>query len=135
MALINWSESYSVKVSKFDNQHKELVNLINNMNSAMSSGKGKDVLEPTLKKLVDYTVKHFTDEEQEMKRTNYPGFVSHKYEHDKLTKTAKDLYDKVKNGQTVLSMDVISFLKDWLTEHIVKVDKKYADHLVAKGVR
>lgn len=135
MALINWSDNYSVKVSKFDLQHQNLVKLINDMHNAMSTGRGKDVLKPTLQKLVDYTVKHFADEEQEMKKTNYPGYISHKLEHDKLTKTAKDLYNKVNSGQSVLSMDVINFLKEWLTNHIVKVDKQYSDHLVSKGIR
>jgi hemerythrin len=135
MALINWSDNYSVKVAKFDSQHKNLINLINELHSAMSSGKGKETIKPTLEKLVDYTIKHFTDEEQEMKRTGYTAYLSHKFEHDKLTKTAKELYAKVNSGQSVLSMDVMSFLRDWLMNHIVKVDKQYSDHMAGKGIR
>ena len=59
MSLINWSDNYSVKVAKFDNQHKNLVNMINEMHEAMRSGRGKDALKPILQKLVNYTVQHF----------------------------------------------------------------------------
>ncbi len=132
--LINWTDQYSVKVAKFDDQHKHLVQLINMMHDAMKSGKGKEVLKPTLEKLVKYTVEHFADEEREMKKSGYSGYLTHKYEHDKLTVTAKDLYNKVSKGETVLTMEVLQFLQDWLVNHIVKVDKQYVDHLCSAGV-
>ena len=135
MPLITWSDNYSVKIAKFDNQHKNLVNIINDMHSAMGSGKGKELLKPTLEKLIDYTVKHFAEEESEMKRTGYHSYTSHKFEHDKLTRTVKELYSKINSGQTVLSMEVMNFLREWLTSHIVKVDKQYSDHLAAQGVK
>ena len=44
MALISWNESYSVKVKQFDDQHKKLVNMLNDLHEAMKQGKGRDAL-------------------------------------------------------------------------------------------
>ena len=43
MALINWNDSFSVNVAVIDQQHKKLVDMINDLNDAMKQGKGKDV--------------------------------------------------------------------------------------------
>ncbi|MBN1299910.1 MAG: hemerythrin family protein [Melioribacteraceae bacterium] len=133
--LLPWKQEYSVSVSKFDNQHKTLVQLINDLHMAMSTGNGKASLQLILEKLMNYTAIHFADEEKEMQRTKFPGYLTHKMEHDKLTAQVKDLYRKITNKQVVITMEVMNFLKDWLTNHILKVDKKYSDHLTSQGVR
>ncbi|MCC6132451.1 MAG: hemerythrin, partial [Acidobacteria bacterium] len=56
MSLITWSDELSVGVSAFDNQHKRLVALINELHDAMSAGKGSKVLGKILSELADYTV-------------------------------------------------------------------------------
>ncbi len=59
MALFNWSEEYSVNVNGLDNQHKKLVDLINELHSAMKEGKSKEVLGKIIEELISYTKFHF----------------------------------------------------------------------------
>ncbi len=133
--LIDWSDRYSVGVFKFDNQHKMLIKQINDLHMAMRIGNGKSSLITVMDNLVKYTVEHFADEEREMQRTNYPDYMAHKREHDKLVEKVQDLRERMSSGKIVVTMEVMNFLRDWLTNHIAKVDKQYSDHLVGQGVK
>jgi hemerythrin len=134
MALISWNQDLSVQVAQFDNQHKELVGLVNELHDAMASGKGNTVLGKTLAKLIDYTKTHFAAEEKLMKQHSYPGYLSHKMEHDTLTRKALEIKTTFDSGKMVMSVELMNFLKDWLTKHIKGVDKKYGPFLNNKGI-
>ncbi len=134
MPFIDWTEELSTKVRTFDDQHKRLIGLVNDLHESMAQGKGKDVMEKTLLGLVDYTKTHFAAEEEMMTRHKYLAYLSHKAEHDKLTKQATDLLAKLHAGEPVMSVHVMRFLKDWLEQHIMKIDKQYGPFLNAKGV-
>jgi hemerythrin len=134
MAFVNWSDELSTKVKTFDEQHKKLIGLVNDLYANMSQGKGREVMQKTLSGLVDYTKTHFASEEEMMTRHKYLGYLSHKAEHDRLTKQAADLLQKLQAGEPVMSVHVMRFLKDWLEQHIMKIDKQYGPFLNAKGV-
>ena len=134
MALISWNQDLSVQVAQFDNQHKELVGLVNDLHDAMASGKGNTVLGKTLAKLIDYTKTHFAAEEKLMKQHSYPGYLSHKMEHDTLTRKALEIRTTFDSGKMVMSVELMNFLKDWLTKHIKGVDKKYGPFFLSKGI-
>ena len=129
MELIQWSDKYSVNNFLIDSQHKRLVSMINLMHESMKEGKGKETLQKILNDLVGYTKEHFLTEEAMMKKANYPGYAAHKTEHDKLTEKAVDLQKSYADGKAPLTMDVLNFLKNWLTNHIEGTDKKYKDKI------
>ena len=131
---MEWSPVFSVKVKKFDDQHKKLVDLVNQLHDAMKAGQGNAMLGVVLQSLITYTATHFKDEEQVMQANGYPDLVRHKGEHEKLVKQVLDLQKKFQAGGSVLTMTVMSFLKDWLITHIQGEDKKYGVYLNAKGI-
>jgi len=135
MALINWSDELSVNIAEMDKEHKQLVAMINELHEAMSSGKGKDVLGNVLGRLVDYTKFHFAAEEKLMSSNQYPGYLNQKAEHDKLTKQVIDIKARLDAGNMVVTVEVMTFLKDWLTKHIMGLDKKYSSFLNNKGIK
>jgi hemerythrin len=134
MDLIAWNDGFSVNIKEIDEQHKKLIKLINDLNSAMGSGKGKDVLGSVLTGLVEYTKIHFAAEEGLMQKHQYPAYQSHKILHDALTKQVVDVTNKFQEGKSIVTIEVMNFLKDWLTNHIQNTDKKYTAHLNGKGV-
>ena len=134
MAIISWSDEYSVGVKDMDEQHKKLIGMINELNEAMKSGKGKDIMEKILKNLVDYTVTHFSSEEKLMQSNAYPGYLAQKSQHEALTKQVSDFQTKYHEGKAVLSVEIMTFLKDWLMNHIKGSDKKYGPFLNKKGI-
>jgi len=133
--LFPWSDTYSVRIAIVDNQHKGLVNLINELHQAMIARMGKEVLGKTLSSLIKYTQAHFKAEEGILKSNQYPDFGSHKAEHDRFTGTVLSFQEKFKKNEIGLTVELMEFLKDWLIKHIVGVDKKYAPFLNARGLR
>lgn len=76
MAFFDWKDSYSVGVKEMDNQHKVLVDLINQLHTAMTAGKGSSVAGPIISEMVRYTKFHFDAEEKLMTTHGYPGLGS-----------------------------------------------------------
>jgi len=83
--MIQWESKYETGVEEIDNQHKKLVGMINELYSAIKSGEGKKVLDKILQELASYVDIHFGTEEKYMEEFNYPGYLSHKREHDNFT--------------------------------------------------
>ena len=135
MALISWSDKLSVQVRQFDEEHKKLIEMVNQLHDAMKEGKGKQVIGDVLNGLISYTKNHFAAEEQLMKAHGYADYEKHKKEHNQLTLTVLDLQKGYEAGSVPLSQSVMGFLKDWLTNHIQGVDKGYGPFLNGKGVK
>jgi hemerythrin-like metal-binding domain len=135
MSLITWKSEYSVGISEFDSQHKVLVDLINKLHDAMKAGEGKQVLAVILEELIDYTKVHFREEEKYFGLHKYPEAASHIMEHEKLTRQVLEFQKDYTEGKSSMSIDVMSFLKNWLINHIAGVDKKYTQFFIAKGIR
>ncbi len=134
MAFLKWHPALSVLVEKFDEQHKTLIGLINDLHSAMMEGRGGAALGGILDGLTDYTVTHFADEERLMLQHAYPGLVGHRAEHAKLIEQVQALKAKFQVNRTALSVEVMVFLKDWLVNHIQGEDRKYGGFFRARGV-
>ncbi len=134
MALITWQDSYSVKIRKFDDEHKKLIALINQLHDAMRIGRGGQVIGTVLQSLIDYTASHFASEEAMMKLHAYPDYERHKKEHNLLVMKVLDIQKEIKSGKAPLSHEIMFFLKQWLQTHIQGEDKKYGPFLNAKGL-
>jgi hemerythrin len=134
MALMEWSDNLSVKVTQIDEQHKKLVGMLNDLHDAMKQGKGSDVTGKILDGLIEYVATHFANEEKIMKDNAYPEYLKHKKEHDALTNQALELQKQFQNGKPVLTVELMKFLKDWLSNHILGTDKKYGPYLNSKGI-
>jgi hemerythrin len=135
MAFVDWTDKLSVGVSSIDQQHKKLIALINQLHDAMSSGKGQAALVPVCTDLLAYTKSHFTQEEQMLKLNKYPDLAAHQAVHATLNAQVAELQKKVESKQSVLTMDVMAFLRTWLTDHIMQTDQKYSTCLTRAGVR
>ena len=133
--LFPWSETYTVNIGIIDMQHKNLVNIINELHQAMIAGKAKQDLGTILSNLVKYTRVHFNTEETIMESHHYPDYPNHKSQHEQLTKTVMEFQSKFQKNEVGLTIEVMDFLKGWLGKHILGTDKNYTAFLNSKGVR
>jgi hemerythrin len=134
MVLISWSEALSVNIKELDDQHKCLIELVNRLHDAMKAGKGNAVIGPILTDLLSYTSFHFATEEKYFQQYGYPEFPHHKKEHDDLTQKTKTLNASYQEGKLTITLDVMTFLKNWLSNHILGTDKKYSTFLNSRGL-
>lgn len=135
MSLIMWNDSFSVGIKELDDHHKKLVALINELHDAMRVGKSKEVLSPILQKLAEYTVFHFASEEKYMTKFNYPGYQAHKTEHDQFVSKVTQFQSDLTSGKVLFSMELMSFLKDWLIKHIQGMDRQYTAFFNENGIK
>jgi hemerythrin-like metal-binding protein len=131
MTLITWGSKLSVGHQQIDDQHKKLVQLVNKLNDAMTAGHGRDAIGPTLTELVKYTQYHFATEERLMKAHGYEHSAEHKAEHEKLLRDVGDFKVRFDAGNSMLSIELLRVLRDWLFGHIAGSDMKLAKCLIA----
>ena len=135
MPLLTWNDGLSVGVPTIDKQHKVLVGILNDLYDAMMAGRAKDVTGPLLRKLVSYTRDHFTAEEAMMTAAKYAGLAVHRVEHQELTKQVDEYLARFERGETTVNIELLKFLRGWLTNHIQHSDKQYGPCLVQHGIR
>ena len=135
MKLITWDQTYSVNIEEIDAQHQWLIEIINTLNDSLYENKSNKLLAIILDSLVEYIQIHFTTEEQLMIKYNYPEYESHKSKHEELKQNVNGWKDAFIAGQGNLNSEVLGFLKGWLENHEVDVDKPLGVFLNAQGVK
>jgi len=131
MSLVEWNNAlYSVKIEEFDNDHKKLLQFINDLHSAMLKGKGKETLSQIFEELKTYTLYHFAAEEKQMEQAGFPELEAHRQQHLLLIDQLNNLMSDYNSGKREVSIDTFRLLKEWLFNHIQVVDKKYTPWLL-----
>jgi hemerythrin len=133
--FVEWSDALSVGIEEIDEQHRVLVGLVNRMHQAIHERHGSDVVKGILAELVDYTRIHFAVEESLMRILDYPGYEKHKLVHEELYNHVIQLQTKVESGKTAIGFELMHFLKNWLTKHIMEEDREYSSCFLAAGAK
>lgn len=124
--LIFWKTQYHLGLDEIDAQHKSLLELINRAWRAIVRRSDQSVVFALIEELEKHTLAHFAAEERFMRATDYPGFDDHHKEHNFfIARIAEERLRSMKTG--ILSLDLMHFLRDWLIDHIVVLDKAYVD--------
>ncbi len=135
MSMISWDDAYSVDIQEIDEQHKMLIEYMNELYIAMANKSNRDLIGEVLDKLVSYTKIHFSVEETMMRVFHYEGYEEHKAIHDKIVERVLEFQSQYHSGNDKVGMDLLMFLKDWLFDHINKVDKQYVKTFHKSGVQ
>ena len=130
--LFVWDDSYNTGIAEIDQDHKALVNLINDLYEAMQDGSGGALLIPILSALKSYTETHFSREEQYMVECNAPDQEKHIQQHRLMVAKLVDLESRHRRGEAAISLQALTFLRDWLKNHICVVDQAMTVHLQDK---
>ena len=123
MELIKLEDNLKLDIPEIDSQHETLIGLINLLHETMLQGADRAALDRLLSQLLEHTQTHFAYEEQLMSQYNYPGYETHKSEHNRLMQHLVDLAERYKNGELLLSFAIVLELKGWAVVHIEKSDK------------
>ncbi len=132
---LEWKDEYCVGIDSIDQQHRKLVNLINQLQTAVDYSTGEEFERDALDELVDYTKTHFSYEEGLMRDNDYPDFESHKAQHEKMFKKVEEVLAEYEQDQDTAMSNAVEYLKDWLINHINGTDKQYSSYLIGKGVK
>lgn len=134
MPIVTWCDDYNVNVEEIDVQHRTMLELVNNLHSAVEACIDKDDLKDLLGELVESTRVHFSTEEQLMNKYDYPEFAKHHQEHKMLLQHMNELVAAVSSGKHPTFYSDYDVSTDWALLHIFECDKSLGVFLNSKGV-
>jgi hemerythrin len=128
---VAWSNSYSVGIKVIDDQHKGLLDFVNDVFNHSSGNEKQEraYFQEVIHQAVQYVKEHFATEEKYMLTANYPGYAEHKKAHDEFTLTVIKSVQEFQAGKRLVLHKFAYFLKNWILSHIAVMDKKYGDYL------
>ncbi|HEY3308276.1 MAG TPA: bacteriohemerythrin [Desulfuromonadaceae bacterium] len=122
---IEWDDKLALNIPQIDEQHKQLISLISDLEIADQEGTGGLRVSYVLQELIRYIAVHFGEEERLMMLHNFHGLASHRKEHDFYVMKLKHIQENYRDGDA-LSKETLDFLKDWISCHIMGTDQIYA---------
>lgn len=130
---MRWKKEYETGQTSIDDQHKDIIALINKFRKGLSDKGNNSFLDigQNLTYLIKYTSFHFSEEEQFMQKISYPDYIEHKQKHVELIGKLRDILIRVKNKQNYTPIEFYYFLSHWLNDHILIEDikiKNYCDN-------
>ncbi|MDR1575126.1 MAG: bacteriohemerythrin [Treponema sp.] len=125
--LVRWSATYSVGIKLIDDQHKGLLDLVNDLFNHVSADEATEraYFQKVIQTAVNYVKVHFATEEKIMLATRFPGYAEHKKAHDTFVLTVVDNIRDFEAGKKFTLAGFTRFLKDWVLTHIAIMDKQY----------
>ena len=141
MRAMKWSDTLSVKIRRFDNEHKQLIALINDLYDTMSYDEENKVPVKMLYALFEYTINHFEHEEDTMKKHGFPGLAAHRAAHQAFMDKVADMQSNYERGSITLMGDIaltlpmFNFVTSWIQNHITTVDADYSEFLIKAGIK
>src|SRR5215475_14136313 len=125
MTLLSWDKRLSVGPPSVDDQHKLLVESLNELHSAVMRGEARNVTGLLLRTLLVYTRNHHASEEALMVKVRYPDLRPHQALHNELQQVLQTHLTRLDRGESALSLEFLHFVRDWLSNHFQKVDRAY----------
>ena len=136
MEPVKWSKEFSVGVEELDQQHQQLIKMLNRLLSPREIvDTHSETISEILLAMTRYAQKHFKTEENLMEAYVYPGLEEQKQEHRAYRIKTVDFSTATMLGIYTVPEILLTYLFDWWTHHILDEDMKYKPFFTEKGVR
>jgi hemerythrin len=129
MAIALWHDRYCTGIQIIDDQHRQLLDAINELHDAFQAGRPREEMTHLLDFLVSYTVSHFQTEESYMAENGYPDLAKHRDYHQVLIGRVLELKQRFLGPTPPSSVELARFMGEWLSHHINEVDMGYANYV------
>ncbi|TLD41992.1 MAG: Hemerythrin [Candidatus Jettenia ecosi] len=135
MEKILWGESFSVGVRDLDEQHKQIIMMVNTLIEMNDTKVDSEIISDTLTKMTRYATDHFNKEEQYMLQYSYPEYSLQKKQHQEFKRKTVDFCMETMIHNTEVPIAIFTYLKSWWTNHILKDDMKYKKFFNERGLK
>ena len=134
MPFIHWTPDLDTGFDDIDDQHKVLVQYINDLYDAKEAG-NPEAIEEVFQHLIDYTVEHFSYEEMMLLEANYHLLEPHKKVHANFVNKMNVYQNRYHNGDKEALDELLNLLEGWLFRHIRLNDHGYVESVKKSGIR
>jgi hemerythrin len=135
---ILWSNNFSVGVREIDEQHKKLVEILNELIAYASNDSACESknIDETIKKIVEYKTIHFGTEEKYFKQFSFEGTDEHIQKHRGFDQEVSGLLSNFqKDGEKNQLIELLDFMENWFTDHLLNMDQKYVQCFKKNGLK
>jgi len=126
---IIWTEEFSVKVKKMDDDHKKLLSFYSKMAEHVENNGNSEAFVDVLSEMTEYAVTHFNKEENYMESISYPKIEEHKEFHRQYLLSTVSFNLNYLGSDNSKPIEVLQFLRNWWENHILNIDMDYAIYL------
>lgn len=134
MPFIDWRKDYEIGIGAIDHEHRELIDLINEMHAGMAGDASPEAVAGFLGELYTQVSSHFALEERMMRDAHYDAFDAHKAEHEELLESIHELMDSYGVGETFDFDDRIAgTFRAWFEHHMKGADGRLYRFLEGQG--
>jgi hemerythrin-like metal-binding protein len=125
-----WDDKYLLGIAAIDRQHRQLFDLIAELNVLVAAHAGTGEIQAVLQRFLRWAQTHFAAEETLLNITGYPSLAAHEQEHAEFLATLeKNLKLIAARPMAITQSDISALLTNWLLAHILKNDREYLPHL------
>ena len=136
MEPVQWSEKFSVGVRELDEQHQQLIKLLNLLISTQGTANTRsETISDTLMAMTRYAQAHFQAEESLMEAYDYPGLEEQKIQHRDFRKKTVAFSTATYHGIDQVPAALLEYLVEWWVHHILEDDMAYRSFFKDKGVK
>lgn len=124
MNLLQWKPEYSVGIESMDDEHREMIELINLVYEQLGSRPDRDQIDSFLGDIFNAISMHFALEERIMQNANYYEYPAHKADHEKLLDEIRDLMDCFADDPKAGARRLRDELSAWFADHFATFDAR-----------
>ena len=132
---IEWQDEYSVGVSELDEQHQNMLNIINTLLAGQQEDYDTKKMSEMISSLIHHAYIHFATEERYLVQVNFPDLKLHVLEHVGFIMKTLELSLKIKEGAIDTRLELLRYLKGWYSSHILGTDRLYIPILKLHGIK
>jgi hemerythrin len=118
MAHIEWLDSFTCNIELIDEQHKEILDHINQLDGATAT-RDREAVGRVLNLLVSAVISHFEFEEELMAQSGYGYLKAHKKLHDRFIERLVVFTQRYDAGECIVE-EISPFLESWIAHHIIE---------------
>jgi len=136
MSFVEWSEDYELGITEIDRQHRQLIDMINDLNKGIADGEANSVLVDIFERCNEYIQRHFLYEEALLCEHDYPQSSEHHQSHQSFIAQIESLRQEFESDPgTGTAVELMHYLYHWLIDHIQYTDRQYANYLKERGIK
>jgi hemerythrin len=129
MPLIEWKQEFALGVADVDHEHRELIDLINELYGHLERQDSAVSVEDFLGEIYAKISAHFALEEKIMRAHDYDQYGDHKSDHERLLDEIRDIMDAYEDDARFDKDALAACLSTWFTEHFKTKDARLHTHL------
>jgi hemerythrin len=132
MRTIEWQDDYTVGVKELDDQHRCLLNTINTLLEEQRDKYEAAKFSPALSSLIYYAYTHFATEERYLLQVHFPDLKQHVLDHIDFIMKTLGLALRVESGGDETRIELLRYLKEWYSSHVLVTDRQYIPFLASE---